>query len=58
MVSKARGSIFRRTDGKYFMYVPTRLVEDTAFPLEIGDTATKIMIKFKPGTKKIIIEKI
>jgi hypothetical protein len=58
MVNQARGSIFRRTDGKYFIYVPTRLVEDTAFPLEIGETATKIMIKFKPGTKRIIIEKI
>ncbi len=57
MVSQARGSIFKRTDGKYFIYVPTRLVEDTAFPLEIGETATKIMIKFKPGDKKLTIEK-
>jgi len=58
LVSHAKGSIFRRTDGKYFIYVPTRLAEDTAFPFEIGETATKIMIKFKLGTKKIIIEKI
>ena len=57
LVSQAKGSIFRRTDGKYFIYVPTRLVEDTAFPLTIGETATKIMIKFKPGSKKLIIEK-
>jgi hypothetical protein len=41
MVSQARGSIFRRTDGKYFIYVPIRLVEDTAFPLKIGKYATK-----------------
>ena len=58
MVNQARGSIFRRTDGKYFIYVPTRLAEDTAFPLTIGESATKIMIKFKPGDKKLTIEKV
>jgi len=58
MVSQARGSIFKRTDNKYFIYLPTKLVEDTAFPLKVRDKATKIMIKFKPGTKRIIIEKI
>lgn len=57
MVSQARGSIFRRTDGKYFIYLPTRLVEDTAFPLKIRDKATKVMIKFKSGDKKLIIER-
>jgi len=56
MVNQARGSIFRRTDGKYFIYVPTRLVEDTAFPLKIGKHATKIWISFKPGDKKLTIE--
>ncbi len=57
LVSQARGSIFRRTDGKYFIYVPIRLVEDTAFPLKIGKTATKIQISFKLGDKKLTIEK-
>ena len=57
MVSQARGSIFRRTDGKYFIYLPTRLVEDTAFPLKIGKKATKIWIRFKTGDKKLTIEK-
>jgi hypothetical protein len=56
MVNQARGSIFKRTDGKYFIYVPTRLVEDTAFPLKIGKHATKIWIRFKPGDKKLTIE--
>jgi hypothetical protein len=42
MVNQARGSIFKRTDGKYFIYLPTKLVEDTAFPLKIGKHATKI----------------
>jgi hypothetical protein len=56
LVSQAKGSIFKRTDGKYFIYVPTRLVEDTASPLKIGKHATKIWIRFKPGDKKLTIE--
>jgi hypothetical protein len=57
MVSQARGSIFRRTDGKYFIYLLTKLVEDTGIPLTIGETATKIQIRFKPKDKKLVIEK-
>ena len=57
MVNQAKGSIFRRTDGKYFIYIPTKLAEDTAFPLTIGESATKINISFKPGDKKVTIEK-
>jgi hypothetical protein len=57
LVSQAKGSIFKRTDGKYFIYVPTRLAEDTAFPFTIGESATKIKISFKSGDKKLTIEK-
>ena len=56
MINQARGSIFKRTDGKYFIYVPAKLAEDTAFPLTIGKSATKIKISFKPGDKKLTIE--
>ena len=56
MINQGRGSIFKRTDGKYFIYVPTKLAEDTAFPLKIGESATKINISFKPGDKKLTIE--
>ena len=57
MVSRVVGSIFRRKDDKYFIYVPNRLVEDTAFPFKIGKHAKKIQISFKPGDKKLSIEK-
>jgi hypothetical protein len=56
MINQARGSIFKRTDGRYFIYVPTKLAEDTAFPFTIGKSATKIKISFKPGDKKLTIE--
>jgi hypothetical protein len=57
MVSQVKGSISRRTDGKYFIYPPTKLVEDTGFPLTIRETATKIPIQFRKGSKKLILEK-
>jgi hypothetical protein len=34
LVAKAKGSIFKRTDGKYFLYLPKHLVEDTGFPFK------------------------
>ncbi|MFC1505586.1 hypothetical protein ACFLQ6_00790 [Thermoproteota archaeon] len=56
MASQGRGNIFKRTDGKYFIYLPTKLVEDTGFPLPIRDKATKILIRFKRGDKKLILK--
>ena len=56
MASQGRGSIFKRTDRKYFIYLPTRLIENTAFPLKIEETATKILIWFKRGDKKLILK--
>jgi len=55
MVNQARGSISRRIDGKYFIYLPKALVEDTAFPFKIRKPAGKIWIRFKPGVKKLSI---
>ena len=55
MVSQGVGSIFRRKDGKYFVYLPKDLVEDTSFPFELS-SSIKVKVKFKPGEKKILIE--
>ena len=55
MVSKSSGSIFRRTDGKYFIYLPKALVEDTAFPFPVT-SSVKVRVHFKPGDKKLVIE--
>jgi hypothetical protein len=55
MVSEKRGNIFTRTDGRYFIYLPKALVEDTAFPFSIG-SSVKVKVSFKPGEKKLIIE--
>jgi hypothetical protein len=55
MVSQGVGSIFRRTDGRYFIYLPNDLVEDTAFPFPT-EKSVKVKIRFIPGNKKLIIE--
>jgi hypothetical protein len=57
MVNQARGTIFKRTDGRYFLYLPKALVEDSAYPFEIQKRASDVWIHFKLGDKKLVIEK-
>jgi len=57
LANESIGSIFRRKDGKYFIYLPMDLVEDTGFPFPITETI-KVKVSFKPGEKKIIIDGI
>jgi len=56
MVSDGRGRLFRRKDGKYLIYVPKDLAEDSMFPFK---EASSILVKvsFKVGGDKIIIER-
>ena len=56
MVSVSRGSIFTRKDGRYFVYLPKSLVEDTAFPFPMK-SSIKVNIRFDTKGKKLIIEK-
>ena len=55
MVKESFGSIFRRKDGRYFLYLPKGLVEDTGFPFP-PKSKTKVKISFKPGEKRLIVE--
>ena len=55
MVNESFGSIFRRKDGRYFLYLPKGLVDDTGFPFP-PKSKVKVKISFKPGEKRIIIE--
>jgi hypothetical protein len=57
MVNQGVGSIFRRKDGKYFVYLPMALVRDTAFPFKITETI-KVKVRFRPNEKRLVIEKI
>ena len=56
MVSEGRGRLFRRPDGKYLIYVPLKLAEDSMFPFR-GSPSIKVKISFKIGGQKLTVEK-
>ena len=56
MVSEAKGRIFKRKDGKYLIYVPVKLAEDSMFPLST-DTAVPVKISFKLRDNQLKVEK-
>ena len=55
MVSEGRGRLYRRKDGKYLIYVPLKLAEDSMFPFKTK-TSMKVKISFRIGEKKLKIE--
>ena len=54
MVSEGRGRLFRRKDGKYLLYLPVDLAEDSMFPFKVGDSM-HVRVSFKQGDKKLTI---
>jgi hypothetical protein len=56
MVSEGRGRLFRRKDGKYLIYLPKDLAEDSMFPFKGADSIF-VKVSFKLGDKKLLIEK-
>lgn len=56
MVSEGKGRLFRRKDGKYLLYIPKDLAEDSMFPFK-ANPAVMVNISFKVGDKKLIIDK-
>jgi hypothetical protein len=57
MVNEAKGRLFRRKDGKYLLYLPKRLVEDSMFPLK-GNPSVVVKVSFTVGDSKLTIEKL
>lgn len=56
MVSEGKCRLFKRKDGKYLIYVPKDLAEDSMFPWKDIESI-RLSIKFRPGgSKQIIIE--
>ncbi len=56
MVNEGRGSLFKRKDNKYLIYVPLHLAEDSMFPFKTN-SSIKLKISFKIGDNKVIVEK-
>jgi len=56
MVSDGRGRLFRRKDGKYLVYLPKDLAEDSMFPFK-GSDSIFVKVSFKPsGESRLLIE--
>ena len=63
MVNEAIARLFKRKDGKYLLYLPKDLCEDTMFPFrdfkpsKRGGLSIKVKVSFKLGEDKLLIEK-
>jgi hypothetical protein len=56
MVNEGKGRLFRRKDGKYLIYVPKDLAEDTMFPYKGADSVF-VKVSFKTGEDRLLIER-
>jgi hypothetical protein len=63
MVNEGKGRLFRRKDGKYLLYIPVDLAEDSMFPFKNytktkrGADSIPVTISFKHGENTLLIEK-
>jgi len=56
VVNEGKGRLFRRKDGKYLIYLPKDLAEDSMFPFKTMESV-KVKVSFKLGDDKMLIEK-
>jgi len=56
MVNEGRGRLFRRKDGKFLIYLPKDLAEDSMFPFK-GSDSIYVKVGFRLGDSKILVEK-
>lgn len=65
MVNEGKGRLFRRTDGKYLIYLPVGLAEDSMFPFKKWQKSRRtgqensipVKVSFRPkGSKELVIE--
>jgi hypothetical protein len=55
MVNEGRGRLFKRKDGKFLIYLPKDLCEDSMFPLKC-DPSLDVKVSFKLGDKNLLVE--
>ncbi len=56
MVSKGKGRLFRRKDGKYLIYLPKDLAEDSMFPFKT-ETSVRVNVAFDVGEQTLTIRR-
>jgi hypothetical protein len=47
MGNEGKGTIFRRKDDRYLLYLPVRVVDDSMFPLKC-EGSIPVRVHFKP----------
>lgn len=55
LVSNGKGRLFKRKDGKYLVYIPKDLAEDSVFPFK-GSDSVFVKITFKLGDNRLLVE--
>jgi hypothetical protein len=56
MGTEGKGTLFKRKDDRYLLYLPVRLVDDSMFPLKC-EGSMPVKVKFCPNDNKLIVEK-
>ena len=56
MVNAGKGRLFKRKDGKFLIYLPKDLCEDSKFPFKITDSCA-VNISFELGGDKLLVQK-
>ena len=54
MVSEGKARLFKNTQGRYMIYLPVDLAQDSMFPFKVEDSKY-VRIGFKQGEERIII---
>ena len=56
MGNEGKGTIFRRKDDRYLLYLPVKVVDDSMFPLKC-EGSIPVKVHFNPNEGKLIVEK-
>jgi hypothetical protein len=54
MVNEGKARLFKNSQGRYLIYLPVGLAEDSMFPFKVGDSM-HVHVSFKHGDKKLTI---
>ncbi len=54
MVNEGKARLFKNSQGRYLIYLPVDLAEDSMFPFKVGDSM-HVRVSFKQGDKKLTI---
>jgi len=54
MVLKGNGRMSRRSDGKYFLYLPKHVVEDSSFPFDL-ESSLLVRVIIDPDGERLLV---